>query len=397
MGGCSSYHTKSGCIGPEYTDGQPDQDNCAWCINYMNSTMNSTQCIAVNNYCTNSQQCDVIEFSSDSEKCSYLAAFVVGMTFLSGCLALCIVFVSIKGYKLSNKMARSTCGACCSLFIVALVASIWYAFHLKDNEAALIYLIVFLAFVLGIIMICLLAISIPAFIALIKHIYAFVIKPVNKYGLISLVILIWILFISGFVIVCIQLIIKREIISSITYLSLLILGIDLVELVFEIQTKESKSLLLNSNSSNANIEEEEEQKYEQEEESIVSHDESIDEEHSTEIIIWQLLAFIVQACSFIVLAFIFEEYEPCFMNWATVPPVAVNIKFWMHHNGISVNSHQCCKFKLCLLFIILSLIGFSVVSCICNEDCIGYHVVVIMMAFLWSLTSLTHKHFLSKK
>ena len=84
----------------------------------------------------------------------------------------------------------------------------------------------------------------------------------------------------------------------------------------------------------------------------------------------------------IVLAFLFEEYEPCFMNIATVGPVLFCIGKRIYYQVGS----KCCN--VVSLGIGLYLIGFSIWSCSCNVDCGNLHIAVILVVALWAFISI---------
>ena len=138
-----------------------------------------------------------------------------------------------------------------------------------------------------------------------------------------------------------------------TFLSLIFLGIDLVLLLFEMQTPQSKALMHRLGGVQVPESHEEEEKMEE----LPNNGHSDADDHAVAVKIYQMTFFILWIGACIALSFVFEEYEPCLMNWATLAPAAIDIWIWLNHRKVSR--------KL--------------------------HIVVIMTVLLWSFAVLTYK------
>eukprot|EP01083_Nonionella_stella_P049800 132664_1 len=469
---------------------------CAWC-SFNESMKSNDSCVDPDYYCRDQLQtiCQQLVFPFNASDCSvYMidqkTIIIVVTIAILGCIAWCVNDMSKESESnTSSRWVRGIFQGVCVLICVAFgVVGIWYATDIHNNKLEEIYHILFICILfIPIAFISIIIVTI-CFLFIICRIVLFGMKPVHKYLLVALVIVIWLFFIGLFVLAAMELIPNHHWINVITFISLIILGIDIVDLVFHVQTEGSKHIfrsattlpvLLRGNNdvkrqkllddaqmgdyaydvdtilmdidsdidsgldhltmmptyykpshstgiygsytcpvfANEEIvknaeeelkefyidckckdnlsESEEEQKYEilpekssvnflpVKKNKLLRDAQKIHEHSSPKFLVGHLVLFVLYVGTFITLAFVDEEREPCYMNWATIGPVTISIWLWVRHHNTTLG---CTIFALSLVIIMVIL---SIVSSVCiGDNCVWFHIIVIMIAFLWGLAIL---------
>eukprot|EP01084_Bolivina_argentea_P124276 220219_1 len=385
--GCDWYNTHED--NPKYWCMVDAYYYCGWCVNYLNTTIN--KCISVDNYCQNKSLC--VEFDTNESCDNYdpaEALLIMLMTFLLICTnAVCIgltmtLFEPIqKRYNIHDAIII-ICGLIPCLFamVISLCELMYYpnktVHHLYQYSALIA---AFLPLALAI-----LTTALFKLVELLKHINQFGRSVGNKGWLILVVVIIYLLFAFLFITPLIQLWEEFQYIDAITFVSLLLLWVDLRDLALHIQTDESKLVFQGLCSKSATSD----NKY-----AVINEDEKHDhEEHiidrSVQCFVLELLCFGLYIITFVCLALSFEELEPCFMNCATIGACMVHMIIWVRHNKFGSTSRLIIIGMWSLMF------GFTIFSCACVDECVWSHMAVVMLGFAWSSGTITQKMLCSK-
>eukprot|EP01084_Bolivina_argentea_P302268 521724_1 len=121
------------------------------------------------------------------------------------------------------------------------------------------------------------------------------------------------------------------------------------------------------------------------------HEMSHNREDGVQLLIIQLVLYVLWMAAWIIWALLDEELEPCLMNIATVGPVLLSIRKVIQPHVLNICKCVHIKNNCCNMVIIgvigIYLITFSVLSCRCNSECAMYHICVIVAVSLWVLFS----------
>eukprot|EP01083_Nonionella_stella_P045083 121186_1 len=414
-------------------------DNCLWCEGYRNIT-DVDKCVQDFDYCNNKSLCKSYQFlgSLDCERGEVFGTmFILGIGIGYACIN-CFFASQYRHLSIVSIFLRTEA-------MIFLGVSIWVVASGFSQLSSDIWSVLLLIVVFGPLLLAILCLIIPIVEVYLKEIWKFSMSPVGKLGLASLVLFIFISLGVGIVLTIVEFCVRHNIISTATKSSIIILGFDWAMLAFEYQTPASCLWLIgcwywiqcadnhnvHPSENTATFEQKQECKMEvsandmDEQKYVILDDRestgagrselrpvplsvplvqsSINagnntvhsNEASIKLLIGQLILFVIYEATLIVLAWQMEDWEPCIMNWATVGPVLFGIvQRWR-----AKTDTKCCRYLSGVMA--LSMIGFSVVSCSCNDeyvDCHNLHVIVICIVSLWSLiTFCSHSVHLYKK
>eukprot|EP01084_Bolivina_argentea_P133314 235265_1 len=419
---CDGVSTSHECINKDVSDqtGGSYSADCLWCIGYQNET-GIDKCVPQSKYCDDKSLCQ--DYKVGNLDCDaadfYLPIVVICFTVAFGCAIL----------RNAAEFPTLTClNAFCILqWFPFMGLAIWCAVDLSSEGCEIWSWWLFCLFVGPFGMIILLTL-LPIAEILLKSVTMFAMRPVGKWGLALLVLIIVGAMIFGFAMVLLEIIISFDWIGIFTKMSIIFLGYDWAALALEYQTADSCSLLMkfwyiiqcinkeNDINDNVNnhiddeintneheeIEEEEKYPFSKSDHNAIPTelavnassskldintplmDNKSDHQKEVELLIYQLFFFVCWESTFIALAVKYEDLEPCFMNAATAGPASISIAKQIYNSDTAT----CCKIFL-ILFTVL-LIIFSGWSCSCNDDCYNFHIIVIIMVSIWAFISMCY-------
>eukprot|EP01084_Bolivina_argentea_P146436 256394_1 len=396
---CDTEKTKHSCL---Y---DLSGSNCGWCYGYHNITTDN-RCINLVDWCDNYNPSDCLEFIADDTcKDVRLNWFLIAiMTFIFTTIVW-IHFSSKNFYfdKIKTVILFYGSTVIVACFVLSLI--IWFYVSSKtigDFTANALTLLV-LSPIYVIVLVGILLVMIKLF--------QLSLKPVCNCCLISLIPIILLILIAGLVLSIIEATTSVEIINALLFLSISLLGVDIIQLSFEAQTKQTRLKVINliKNDDNAVIMNdavhndmdgvstivEEEQKYSKSDSNSLNEllifDNSTSviptnvKQHQSSFMIGQLVLFIGWVTTFVLLSIFDEEKEPCFMNLASFGPALINCIIWICHN----RKGKC--FKYCMPFLLLfcvSLIVLIIMSCDCignEQHCAYWHAAFGIVVLIWGL------------
>jgi len=446
---CSNITDPNTCIhaSGSYVVGLVSMSPCIWCTDYQNVT----KCIDGYEYCVDCSLCQSFD-SLEVWECPEAIEGVSWLFFFGG---VCVfiwwfVFLRVAFAKSNHENSANAYKFLAICFFPASVlflgVSLWAAIT-DDDFSAFIWWCCGLTLSVGPLLLLILLMLIPLVITALAAIHKYVSNPVSAAVLASFIFVIPALVLICIILILIELYLQRDFISFGAEFSIIALGVDWAMLVWEYQTKESKTKLakfwcritfqkyplcntdqkqnesqvekdLNRNTdvhlieTNQISEQEEEQKtypasQETSTDARIASTYSVMSEQSMPLItkvqeadhenevhiqlsVIQLFLYAVWMIAWIAWAFGNEEKEPCFMNVATGGPITIGIlkRFYFAWKG---KDTLCC----CCIggFVLVSLLILSSLSCTCTGShtyCGRFHLAVVLTVCGWAWINFVH-------
>eukprot|EP01083_Nonionella_stella_P062122 161622_1 len=379
-------------------------NDCGWCEAIFNNVTYRKECISIATYCQNQTQCQTFDSVFDRPCGGPSGVTRAFMAILIICIALIAITRGLEQmpdclfqhfcYSSSRAICVTICICLAMVYIITI--SIWYFADSSKSKIITDDILMFSMIIVALVPIelVLLIIAFRQFIEFIKMINSLAKEPVNKYVLMFLIIIIYVSIAGLFALPVYFVFTGFEFLQTVTCLSVLFLWLDLKELAFHVQTEESGALWdecdefcerrdgccgknnsIDNDNDYVNIEE---QKYDD-----AGHEEV--EEHHIKLLVGELCCFSLYVTTFIVLSFVFEHLEPCFMNLATMGTVAAHVTMWVKHKK---PPFYC---KGIMIMVVVVMVSCTAYSCTCNENCIWAHIAVIVLVCLWTTIVASNK------
>ena len=372
---CRYSKTKADCL--DFTNNYGD---CGWCTITSNIT-SVEKCTEVANYCDDVSMCAEFIFPDTTPDCSEVQRDVAVRMLLWWLAAVLINRFCINGAAQevnTNCFEKMFVILGIALCAASLGTTIWSIAEPSNEEASNVSSALLISALLYPIEYFVFALVVFAFWKLVHRAYKFGKTPIGKYCSVSLILFVFMGFLLLLILSIVQAVGYLHWVNAITFTSLLIFGYDIAKKAIQIQTPEAEQLIMNKShiifktSNQIQDDSRSEEKY----------PERVSESEDIHCLVWELVVFICYIGTCVSLAFVYEEYEPCFMNIATVPIAIYDIWHWAKHQGPSL------FFKIVMIMVALTMISFCIVSCDCNEECLWSHIVVVVLAFVWALLEL---------
>lgn len=348
--------------------------NCGIC-----TQSNNTICASVFDYCKNVTHCDEFDFPNQYANCREANSGSAWLKFTLSFVFLLVVcyggFISPPHFDGADARPWTYffCVLCFGATIVVAL-SIWCVSDDQNEAAKSAWTWSFVTLIAGpMSLVAMVMVSIMLWI-LAKRIVSFSLKPVHKWCLVSLVLLDWLFFGLLFVLGSVELIAGQRWINIVQIGTLILLGLSLMECAWEVQTGESMEILKRLRAIFA-------MRREQEAHSPLNNVANNQQEdlQSVQLLLGQLVIFMIYVGTFIGLAVDYGSNDPCFMNIATLGPFVMLAFIWHRQTDVK----NCCQAILGIL--VLSMIVGTVISCVCDGQCRqGMDVMVTMIGSLWT-------------